>query len=715
LLEKNIEFDWTPACDAAWQHIVDALCEKKGVYAPDYDLPLYIRTDACCEGLGAYLFQLVKVKELRKDKEVEVTEERVVEYWSRSVPQPMRNYDARRLELLAVILALEHFKPYIDGVRVLLDTDHRNLTFIKNIKHSSGQLARWAMRLSEYNFELRYRPGKQMEVADCLSRNSMDRELTEEEMEPIMYVANINQVALGPSCQANSNGAVFCVTFGALPQTESQFQARGHSIEQANQSSGENTTGAAHTITENETTIRSTVSSFALPTIDDTQGGESDEEEPAGEPEIDIEEQNLLDEQRVNMQRATTITDEEWEDALETDEMFQQLLEDQEDPKKRPRILEKWKTVDGMLYRRDKHMRKYVPKTLRARVMQMVHDSDYNMHAGGESTLQDLKARFYWTNMDDDVKEYLKRCIWCRKAKTVLPTRAGFLQQTLHQHDGALLSIDLVGPLRVAKGGCNYIFTILDAFSHKLIAAPINSKSATSVLDAFIEHVVLQGLLPSRLVTAFSEDQPVHTLLQGRERRGGRLQETHRKGRIVSDNGKEFKNQLFRTFLKQFATRFGYSIPYHPSSNPVERVHRYVNSLLRIAIDRNDSVYDHWTECLPYITFSYNKKYINGTKISPFMMRNGFQPRYPEDFDRQEYRCKNKTFQQRLEDRIARYQLCEKAIYEANENMKLRNKLSYDQHQYPAEYQVGDKVLLHCKQGIDKLHLRWHGAFEIVE
>ena len=105
LLEKGVEFDWTPACDEAWKHIVDALCQKKGVYAPDYDLPLYIRTDACCEGLGAYLFQLVKVTELRNGKEIEVTEERVIEYWSRSVPVAMRHYDARRLELLAVILA----------------------------------------------------------------------------------------------------------------------------------------------------------------------------------------------------------------------------------------------------------------------------------------------------------------------------------------------------------------------------------------------------------------------------------------------------------------------------------------------------------------------------------------------------------------------------------------------------------------------------------
>ena len=66
----------------------------------------------------------------------------MIEFWSRSVPVPMRQYDARRLEMLAVIMALEHFKPFIEGVRVQLDTDHRNLTWIQNVKHSSGQLAR---------------------------------------------------------------------------------------------------------------------------------------------------------------------------------------------------------------------------------------------------------------------------------------------------------------------------------------------------------------------------------------------------------------------------------------------------------------------------------------------------------------------------------------------------------------------------------------------
>ena len=111
----------------------------------------------------------------------------------------MRCYDARRFELLAVIMGLEHFKPYIDGVRVFLDTDHKNLTFISNIKHSSGQLARWAMRLGEYNYELRYRPGKQTPVADCLSRLALEQELSQDEMNAVMttFAVHISQLREG--------------------------------------------------------------------------------------------------------------------------------------------------------------------------------------------------------------------------------------------------------------------------------------------------------------------------------------------------------------------------------------------------------------------------------------------------------------------------------------------------------------------------------------
>ena len=248
--------------------------------------------------------------------------------------------------------------------------------------------------------------------------------------------------------------------------------------------------------------------------------------------------------------------------------------------------------------------------------------------------------------------------------------------------------MDLVGPLRKGTGqkfgGYDYIFTIYDAFSHKLIAEPIKSKEATSVLDAFVKRVVLQGLVPNRIIR-----------LAGKEldRSGKEIKERVRAGRIYTDNGTEFKNELLASFLKQFKVRFGYAIPYHPQGNPVERVHRYAGAVLRIAVARSDSCFDHWSEAVPYAEFSYNKKYIPGTMVSPFMLRNGFQPRYPSDVNRPEYRCENQTYQEKLQEITKRYMEMEKIVSEAHEIAKAKQKVRYDAKQYDVQFKKGDKVL----------------------
>ena len=53
--------------------------------------------------------------------------------------------------MLALISTLEYFRHYIDGQSVHLSTDHKNITWISNLKGQSGRLGRWVLRLSEFN------------------------------------------------------------------------------------------------------------------------------------------------------------------------------------------------------------------------------------------------------------------------------------------------------------------------------------------------------------------------------------------------------------------------------------------------------------------------------------------------------------------------------------------------------------------------------------
>ena len=94
LLVKEAPLVWTSECQVAWDTIIKAITESKGVYHPDYDRPFYLRVDASKDGIGGYLFQKYESVDENGRK---VTDEHVIEYFSRSLPKPIRNYDTRRL------------------------------------------------------------------------------------------------------------------------------------------------------------------------------------------------------------------------------------------------------------------------------------------------------------------------------------------------------------------------------------------------------------------------------------------------------------------------------------------------------------------------------------------------------------------------------------------------------------------------------------------
>jgi hypothetical protein len=132
---------------------------------PRTDREFILATDAATgTGVGACL------KQLDDDGN-----ERPVAYYGRRFTAPERNYTVMECELLAVVEAVKHFRPWLWGHAFRLITDHSALRWLHTMKETvsggiSSRLTRWTLRLQEYNFAVEHKPGKLHADADGVSR-----------------------------------------------------------------------------------------------------------------------------------------------------------------------------------------------------------------------------------------------------------------------------------------------------------------------------------------------------------------------------------------------------------------------------------------------------------------------------------------------------------------------------------------------------------------
>ncbi|XP_035490147.1 uncharacterized protein LOC118310907 [Scophthalmus maximus] len=99
-------------------------------------------------------------------------------FFSRRLTPAERNYDIGNRELLAVKLALEEWRHWLEGTKqpFLVWTDHKNLEYLQSAKRLNSRQARWSLFLTRFNFSLSYRPGFHNVKPDALSRQFLEKE-----------------------------------------------------------------------------------------------------------------------------------------------------------------------------------------------------------------------------------------------------------------------------------------------------------------------------------------------------------------------------------------------------------------------------------------------------------------------------------------------------------------------------------------------------------
>jgi hypothetical protein len=160
LTRIETKFNWNEKDKVAFEALKRSLANAPILYHPNFDYPFIIETDASLKGLGAVLVQRYSGKT------------HVIQYISRTLQPTERKWHIRELEALGILWACEMFRVHVSQTKFLVESDHEILQWLMKLE-KPARLVRWAIRLSEYTFEIRPKSDKLNVTADALSRLPM--------------------------------------------------------------------------------------------------------------------------------------------------------------------------------------------------------------------------------------------------------------------------------------------------------------------------------------------------------------------------------------------------------------------------------------------------------------------------------------------------------------------------------------------------------------
>jgi transposase InsO family protein len=208
-----------------------------------------------------------------------------------------------------------------------------------------------------------------------------------------------------------------------------------------------------------------------------------------------------------------------------------------------------------------------------------------------------LAAHFFWPKMRHDVERYVSRCMTCNKAKSRLNPHDLYMPLPIPSVPWEDISMDFVIRFPRTKRGRDSIFVVVDRFSKIAHFIPCRkSNNASHVADLFFTKIVYLHGVPNT---------------------------------IISDRDAKFLSHFWRTLWFKLGTKLLFSTTYHPQADgQIEVVNRTLSTMLQDILKTNLKL---WEECLPHIEFAYNRSVHSTTKVSPFQIVYGFNPRAPID------------------------------------------------------------------------------------
>jgi hypothetical protein len=582
----------------AFESLRDRLLSPPILALPKAEGQFILDTDASAEQIGCCLLQG------QADGE-----KLPIGYWSRGLTGAERNYSTTEKECLAIVWAVLHLRSYLEGRHFVIRTDHHSLRWVLNLADAQGRLARWRLRLQEFDYEVLYLPGKAHHAADTMSRlkpssvedapsEPVDTEIPCFAVDKYPHAASTElETIWGPvdddgdpvaitleELRDRQKGDQMCealtLLWGALPGLDydpngilgnvlptGEFQI----VIPAPVPPGPLTVVYELSLSEGQThphggdamVLRGgeTLATFAT-FAHCAQDGEA----------VDAVEENWPSQIQLEELRTEQEADDECRELFESSLRNAHPIIDMD--------------RDGILVRKaplDGSEQIVVPKALRARLLHLEHFPKAVGHPGVTKMFRSMRRRYFWRHLFQDVENTVKQCAQCARNNVQERQHANYMKLFPANEPLEYVAIDLLGPLPKTAHGNRYLLVISDRFSKLTRTVPLRTTTALVVAKAFCTHWVYAYGIPKFL---------------------------------LSDNGTQFTSKFFLEVCRELGIAKVFTTAYHPQTNgQVERFNRTILNALRAYVAKRQTDWDEYT---PSLTFGYNSQVHASSGIAPF-------------------------------------------------------------------------------------------------
>ena len=617
---------------------------------PTFDGSKFIlQTDASTTGLAYILSQ------------IQNGSEKVIAYGGRSLNKAEKNYSITEMEALAVVEGVKKYSSYLlHGPQFQIVTDHQALCWLFSHKPTTGRLARWALLLQSYDYEIIHRKGKSITNVDSLSRIPQVEQDQPEKQSSVSSESNVSPILnearekpVSPNWTPFDFGTLddCFIPCNSKPCVNATRNARYQKSKRVSDMQSE-------FIAQQVPSIHQNVNFAELKMA-------QKKDQFAGGIIAYLTNHNLPKDDKIARKLI-----------LEAENYF--LHDDA--------LYHIWHTsTKGHLPERTT-VQLYIPHDYVEDILVEYHDRVLAAHFGIHKTYAKIRQRYFWRGMYKDIDNWIRSCYSCARRKTPKHKVIAPLMTMTVPDPFERLSVDILGPLPITSSGNKYVLCFTDHCTRWPILIPVKSIDAATIAKYFYKEIVCNHGCPRFL---------------------------------LSDRGSNFLSKLMLEVCRIMKTNKLNTSAYHPQCNAVQE--RFNAVILDTISHYVNQFHTDWDEYIPPIQFAYRTSPAdNSVGFSPFFLLYGREAVLPLDVSLlKPHEEKEKTIREHLHHLVSQLETFRDVSKQHLQKNQAAMKERFDDHATNVEYLVGDCVFIYfptSQIGLSKkLQQPWCGPYLLVK